>query len=70
MGDKIKIGFVLLAIGLGWFGYWGAYTEAGKKQYDEMAGIIPMAALTTAMIIAVCLVILQLYFVFKNGGKN
>jgi hypothetical protein len=68
MGDKIKIGFVLLAIGLGCFGYWGAYTATGRKQYDEMAGIIPIAALGTAVIIAVGLIILQLYFAFKKRG--
>lgn len=27
------------------FGYWGVYTEAGNRKYDEMAGIIPMVAL-------------------------
>jgi multisubunit Na+/H+ antiporter MnhC subunit len=70
MGDKIKIGFALLAIGLGTFGYWGVYTEAGRKQYDEMDGIIPVAALATAVVIALSLVILQLYFAFRSGGKN
>jgi hypothetical protein len=27
------------------FGWWGVYTAAGRRQFDEMAGIIPLAAL-------------------------
>lgn len=26
------------------FGAWGRFSAAGKSQFDEMAGIIPMAA--------------------------
>jgi hypothetical protein len=27
------------------FGWWGYYTVSGRRQFDEMAGIIPLAAL-------------------------
>lgn len=27
------------------FGAWGTYTPAGRREFDEMAGMIPMAAL-------------------------
>jgi hypothetical protein len=36
----LAIGALTLA-----FGWWGTYTESGRHQFDEMAGIIPMAAL-------------------------
>jgi hypothetical protein len=43
----VKPAVVLLSVvaaGLGAFGYWG-YTSPGRRQYDEMAGIIPEMAL-------------------------
>lgn len=36
----LLLGVIALA-----FGWWGYYTEAGRHQFDEMAGIIPLAAL-------------------------
>ena len=27
------------------FGWWGVYTVSGRRQFDEMAGILPLAAL-------------------------
>ena len=27
------------------FGWWGTYTATGRRQFDEMAGILPLAAL-------------------------
>jgi hypothetical protein len=27
------------------FGAWGCWTKAGQRQFDEMAGILPFAAL-------------------------
>ncbi len=37
---------VLCAIGLLAivFGYWGVNSVSGRRQFDEMAGVIPMAA--------------------------
>jgi hypothetical protein len=34
----------VVALALGAFGWWGLSTEAGRRRYDEMAGMIPMAA--------------------------
>lgn len=33
------VGFLALV-----FGYWGVKTVSGRRQFDEMAGMIPMAA--------------------------
>ena len=41
-----RVAICLLAIGAGLtaFGWWGQNTPAGRRRYDEMAGIIPAAA--------------------------
>jgi len=33
------------------FGWWGANTNAGRHRFDEMAGIIPIAALVIGTIV-------------------
>lgn len=37
---------VLLTLGLvlGTFSWWGMFTRSGNRAFDEMAGMIPMAA--------------------------
>lgn len=37
--------WLLLALGLAMaaFGWWGLYTEAGNRRFDEMAGMIPFS---------------------------
>jgi hypothetical protein len=39
----ILLFFISAAAGI--FGYWGCYTSAGRKAYDEMAGMIPFFSL-------------------------
>ncbi len=39
-------GFVLIA-----FGWWGSNTAAGRHRFDEMAGIIPIAAMVVGTIV-------------------
>ncbi|WP_376092136.1 hypothetical protein ACE7GA_23035 [Roseomonas sp. CCTCC AB2023176] len=36
---------LVLAFGLAAFGYWGLATSAGRHAFDEMAGMVPVAAL-------------------------
>ena len=43
MGTLVPVLLVLAAACFG-FAYWGLATPAGRSAYDEMAGIIPMAA--------------------------
>jgi hypothetical protein len=42
--SRIAIGLLAIGIGLTAFGWWGLNTPAGRQRYDEMAGMIPMAA--------------------------
>jgi len=37
-------GLLVVAAALFAFAYWGLKTPEGRRAYDEMAGIIPMAA--------------------------
>lgn len=42
----------VLAIAFGAFAAWGLWTAAGRRCFDEMAGIIPLAALVLAIVAA------------------
>lgn len=35
------------------FGWWGYYTESGRHQFDEMAGMLPLAALALGPLLLV-----------------
>lgn len=65
-GNDMKLFAVLLALvsvaGM-IFGWWGMETVAGRRQFDEMAGIIPLV--TGAVSILLFLVAAGLYF-FAN----
>jgi len=41
-----NIGLALLLLGatLGIFSYWGVETQAGRREFDEMSGILPLFA--------------------------
>lgn len=34
------------------FAYWGLRTEAGRSSFDEMAGILPLAAVPAGFLLA------------------
>lgn len=36
--------FVVAAVPLGIFAWWGQYTPAGRRAFDEMDGLYPLAA--------------------------
>jgi hypothetical protein len=57
---------MLAAAVLGPFGYWGLNTVAGRARFDEMAGIIPLAAMAGAGLLAVVGAGLLLYSVFRT----
>ena len=44
---------VLLALGAGLlgFGLWGTRTAAGRRAFDEMAGMVPLAALALGAVL-------------------
>lgn len=41
----------VIAAGLLAFGWWGVYTAAGQRRFDEMAGMIPMFALWAGVLL-------------------
>jgi len=49
-----RVALVLLAVGAcsAVFGWWGVYTVEGRRRFDEMAGMIPMAALHAGWVLA------------------
>ncbi|MCX6603314.1 MAG: hypothetical protein NTV52_06950 [Acidobacteria bacterium] len=59
-------GLMLAAVALGSFFYWGAFTLAGNRRFDEMDGIIPYAAGLLAVILALVAAVLFL-IAWKRG---
>jgi len=60
----------LFAIVLAWlslagmiFGWWGVETVAGRRQFDEMAGIIPFV---TGIVSLILLLIAAVLYYFAN----
>jgi hypothetical protein len=49
---------LVCALGLGIFSWWGTRTEAGRRKFDEMAGIIPEFAGVAAVLIGAIGVVL------------
>jgi len=52
--------WILLAAALAClaFAYWGLATPAGRRAYDEMAGMIPMAAALAGALFALAAVVI------------
>ena len=48
------------------FGYWGQYTEAGNKKYDEMAGMIPAFAYYLGIFLLIIASIAGAYLLLKS----
>ncbi len=55
---KTMLGFALLATGLAVFCWWGLFTVAGQRYFDEMAGMIPMFAGLLAVVAALVVAVL------------
>ena len=49
------------------YGYWGAFTEAGNKVYDEMDAMLPFFVLIFGVILL--LLFLVLVFIIKRKSK-
>lgn len=56
---KTIAGIILLvAIGLMIYGYWGAFTKAGSKVYDEMDAFLPFFLLIGGVILFITALVL------------
>jgi hypothetical protein len=47
------LNLIALAVACEAFGYWGLHTLAGRRAFDEMAGMIPLAAMGLGAVFAV-----------------
>lgn len=48
---RTAIVLAVIAIGLAVFGWWGVYTTAGNRRFDEMDGLIPLFAGVIAVVV-------------------
>ena len=56
----------IIALTLLFFSYWGLFTSGGRKEFDEMDGIIPVFAGFIGFLIYLGLFIRFIYFWFKK----
>lgn len=56
----ISIIILILSLAFGLFGCWGMFTQAGMKEYTEMAGLLPYFALLAGIILFIAFLILLL----------
>ncbi|MEO8027514.1 MAG: hypothetical protein ABI823_13625 [Bryobacteraceae bacterium] len=47
---RIAIGLLIAAVPLAVFWYWGVYTDEGRRQFDEMSGILPLLSGVIALL--------------------
>jgi len=67
----LNIILLVLFVGSGVFGYWGLFTETGRNDYDEMAGIIPFWSLCISLISISLVVIINVSrFVLRQRRKD
>lgn len=54
-----SVACIILASALAVFGCWGLGTQGGRHTFDEMAGMIPFAALLLGAALAACAAVLS-----------
>ena len=42
------------------YGYWGVFSAAGSRMYDEMDGLIPFAVLIIGIVLLIAFIILNI----------
>jgi len=42
------------------YGYWGVFSAAGSRTYDEMDGLIPFAVLIIGIVLLIAFIILNI----------
>jgi hypothetical protein len=51
--SRLPIGLLALGVALMGLGWWGMSSRAGRRIFDEMAGMIPMACLGLGLILLI-----------------
>lgn len=65
---RLALVLFLLALPLAAFGGWGLHTAAGRRAFDEMAGMLPLAAAWGSLLLAVLALLLALWPRRPRGG--
>jgi hypothetical protein len=60
---------VALTLALGAFGWWGIETAAGRRAFDEMAGMIPYGALVVGCLCLLGAVVLYVLLWQRQRGN-
>jgi hypothetical protein len=58
---------VILGLAAIAFGYWGTFTDAGRRSFDEMAGMIPFFSMIVGIAIAVIGILVLVYLRWKRA---
>lgn len=62
--------FAVIGLGLTTFGWWGTRTETGRHRFDEMAGVIPQAALALGgVLVLAALALAAKSLLIRNAGQ-
>ena len=68
----VKIAILILAVAgaaLAVFGWWGIYTAAGMRRYDEMDGLIPFFAGVAGLFLLAVAAIVALFALWRSRRK-
>ncbi len=52
---------ISMAILLAAFGIWGIFTKEGRRQFDELSGMIPLTSLTISFLLASACLLYTIY---------
>lgn len=66
----IAVVILVISVSLGVFGYWGINTAAGRRRFDEMAGMIPYFALIAAGVLLLIGVPLLIYALNQSPPQD
>lgn len=50
----LSLTLLALALACEAFAYWGLHTQAGRRSFDEMAGMVPLAVGAAGVPLALC----------------
>lgn len=68
----VKVAILVLAMAgaaLALFGWWGIYTAAGMRRYDEMDGLIPFFAGVAGLFLLAVAAIVTLFALWRSRRK-
>ncbi len=67
---KIAAALAVIGLALVVFGWWGIYTAAGMRRYDEMDGLIPFFAGVAGVGLIVIAGMIALFAVWRSRRRS